>query len=75
MALDVVVEVVARAVGHVLVEVVLVGVFYWPGWLICRMITFGRYPPPPGVEHNRELVAGAALVTLVVVVTLYYSHS
>jgi len=73
MALDAVVEVVARAVGHVLLEVVLVGVFYWPGWLICRMITFGRYPPSQDVGHNRELVAGVALVTLIVAVTIYYS--
>lgn len=31
MALDAIAEVVVRVVGQVLVEVVFVGIFYWPG--------------------------------------------
>jgi hypothetical protein len=71
MALDAIVEVVARVVGQFVVDVVLVGVFYWPGWIILRMVTFGRYPPSQAQPHNREFVAVVALAVLLAGVTLH----
>lgn len=53
MAIDALVDVVLRFVG----EVVLVGIFYWPGWIILRLLTAGRYPPAKGEPHSEELVA------------------
>jgi hypothetical protein len=73
MALDAIVEVVARIAGQVFIDVVLVGVFYWPGWLILRMVTLGRYPPPKGQPHNREFVAVVALAVFLAGVSLYFS--
>jgi hypothetical protein len=75
MALDTLVEVAARALGQFVLEVLLVGIFYWPGWLICRALTFGRYPPSQDTPHNREFVAIVALVAFIALLTIYYSHA
>jgi len=52
-----------------------VGVFYWPGWVVLRSLTLGRYPPPQSQPHNREFVAIVAFAVLVAGVTLHYSGS
>ena len=75
MALDTLIEVAGRVVGQFVVEVLLVGIFYWPGWLVCRALTFGRYPPSQSTPHNREFVALVALATFIAAVTFYYSHA
>jgi hypothetical protein len=63
----------ADFVANVLVEYIYCRLFYWPGWLILRVLTFGKYPPSQSVEHNRYFVAGIPLVALLVAVTVYYS--
>ena len=60
MALDAIVE----AIGNVIIDYVLPRVLYWPGWVILKIITFGRYPPPQSQPHNREYVAAFFLVLL-----------
>lgn len=40
--------------------------FYWPGWLLLRLITWGRYPPPGTRAHNRFAVALFAITMGVV---------
>mgnify|MGYP003416370697 CR=1 len=60
MALDAIIE----AVGNIIIEYVVNRVFYWPGWVILKLITFGRYPPPQSQPHNREYVSGFFLVLL-----------
>lgn len=52
MALDEIAEVVVKAVGQFLIEIVFVGVFYWPGLLILRTLTLGRYPPKKPEPHS-----------------------
>lgn len=54
-------------------DALLILIFYWPGWLILRVVTFGRYPPAQSVPHNREFVAGVPLAVLPVVITLIYT--
>ena len=71
MPLDIIVE----AAGRVILEVVLIGVFYWPGWLILRAVTLGRYPPARGTPHNQIFVAVVALGTLLASLAIYYSVS
>lgn len=73
MALDTIAELAFRAVVHVLVEIVLVGVFYWPGWLILRVVTIGRYPPPQSQFRSREFVATVALMVFLACITFYFS--
>lgn len=57
MALDAIFEVVVRIIAEPVVEVLFVGVFYWPGWIILRVLTLGRYPPSQSDKHNREFVS------------------
>ena len=35
----------AEFITDVLVEYIYCRLFYWPGWLILRVLTFGKYPP------------------------------
>lgn len=62
MALDAIAEVVVKAVGQFLVEIVFLGIFYWPGWLILRALTFGRYPPKKSEPHCEAFVAAFGFV-------------
>jgi len=75
MAFDAIAEFVVRAIAQFVVEVLFVGVFYWPGWVVLRSLTLGRYPPPQSQPHNREFVAIVACAVLVAGVTLHYSGS
>jgi hypothetical protein len=54
-------------------QLVLVAVFYWPGWVVLRVVTFGRYPPHKGSKHNEEFVAACGLATLIVALGFIYS--
>lgn len=74
MALDAIAEVVLRVVGNFIVEVLFVGIFYWPGWVILRVVTLGRYPPPQSRPHNREFVATVAVIVFLAGVTVYFSY-
>ncbi|WP_200870586.1 hypothetical protein [Methylobacter tundripaludum] len=75
MAFDAIAEFIVRAIAQFVVEVLFVGVFYWPGWVVLRSLTLGRYPPPQSQAHNREFVAIVAFAVLVASVTLHYSGS
>jgi hypothetical protein len=64
-------EAIFEAIGYLLREIFyhLLGtliqkIFYWPGWLILRLITWGRYPPENKVEHNRLAVSLFAIVAM-----------
>ena len=58
---------------QIIVEGILVGIFYWPGWLVLRIVTIGRYPPPKGINHNEELVAVCGLAVLIAILGFIYS--
>lgn len=73
MALEAVVEAVFRAITHFVGEIVLVGIFYWPGWVILRVLTLGRYPPPKSHPHNHEFVATVGLVLFLTVLMQCFS--
>lgn len=38
--------------------------FYWPGWVMLRLLTLGRYPPAKGLPHNRFAVALLAAIVI-----------
>ena len=73
MALDTIAEIAFRVIGQFVMEVLFVGVFYWPGWLILRVVTVGRYPPLQSQQHSRELVAMVAFVVFLVAITFHFS--
>lgn len=68
------IETLAEVIAYVLMELVFIGIFYWPGWLILPVLTLGRYPPSRNQEHNKGFAAGMALVVSFIVLTIYYSH-
>ncbi|MBU0602171.1 MAG: hypothetical protein KKD25_07200 [Gammaproteobacteria bacterium] len=55
-----------------MLNLVLLGAFYVPGWLVLRVLTLGRYPPRRGEPHSDALVAltGIAFTITVLVVLL-----
>jgi hypothetical protein len=73
MAINAMAEFVLRTVGQFVLEVVIVGVFYWPGWIILRVVTLGRYPPERSEPHNRKFVAAVGVASLLAGLTLFYS--
>jgi len=71
--LEAVAEFLFRVVGQFVFEVVFYGLFYWPGWLILRVLTLGRFPPPLSQTHNRYFVSGIPLIVLLAGVTIYFA--
>lgn len=70
---EMVLQAIAEFITDVLLEYVYCRLFYWPGWLILRVLTLGGYPPVQSKPHNRYLVAGVPFIVLLIAVTLYYS--
>lgn len=73
MALEALAEIVIRVVVHFVFEVLFVGIFYWPGWLILRVVSAGHYPPQQSHPHSREFVAMVAFAALLVGVSIHYT--
>jgi len=71
--LDTAAEFLFRTIGQFVLEVLFYGLFYWPGWLILRVLTLGKYPPPQSQPHNRYFVSGIPLVLLLAGITFYFS--
>jgi hypothetical protein len=57
----------------ILLEVVLVGVFYWPGWLVLRLVTAGRYPLSNGGRHDKVFVAAIGLASVATWVAIVFA--
>jgi len=51
----------------------LAGIFYWPGWLLLKILTIGRYPPATGVDHNIGFVITFGMAAFIVVLGIIYS--
>ena len=60
-------------IAEFLLDVVLIGVFYWPGWLFLRVLTLGRYPARGAGKQDPEFVAVFGVVLLVVILMLGYA--
>lgn len=73
MPLDALAEIAIRVAGQFIIEVLFVGIFYWPGWLILRLVTFGRYPPQQSQPHSREFVAMVAFVAFLIGIAVHFS--
>ena len=66
-------DAVFEAIFEFIFEKVLVGVFYWPGWLVLRVVTWGRYPPSRPDPHNETFVAVMGLATVLALLTFILS--
>ncbi|NRR29610.1 hypothetical protein HSX11_05360 [Oxalobacteraceae bacterium] len=62
---------IARTLVYQIVGILLEKIFYWPGWLMLRLITFGRYPPRADVKHHRLAVGLFALTVIAFASALY----
>ena len=62
-----------EAIATQLFNIILRVVFYWPGWLVLRMVTFGRYPPKHGIAHNIQSVSVVGICTLFALITIVFS--
>ncbi len=62
-----------RLTGQFIENVFFVGIFYWPGWLVLRMVTLGRYPPSKEMPHNREFVSTIGLAAGLTAITVWIS--
>ncbi len=57
---------------HFVVDVLVVAIFYWPGWIVLRIVTLGRYPNP-GSRGNAEFVAACGLVSTLIALVVIFS--
>lgn len=64
------IEALFEALFYVFSEAFLTAVFYWPGWLVLRIVTLGRYPPPNGTPHDNVFVAIVGFITPLVLLTV-----
>ena len=67
-----------RGVGYVLVEVLFNFVFYYIGWPICKILSFGNYPKKPSNDYlytstRQGLLCSFVGFAAVVFVGLYLS--
>jgi hypothetical protein len=45
-----------------LLDVVFYGICYPVGWVMLRVLTFGRYPPPVALSPAREFIGSIPLI-------------
>ncbi|MCX9158625.1 hypothetical protein OPU71_21130 [Niveibacterium sp. 24ML] len=69
------IDAISSFVGSWLVDVLLAVVFYWPGWVVLRIVTFGRYPPQRKQPHNAVFVSVIGLAALLAALTIGYQLS
>jgi hypothetical protein len=46
-------------------------IFYWPGWLMLRILSAGHYPPVQTEQHNRNAVGFFAIAVFIVTVVTF----
>ncbi|QTH62643.1 hypothetical protein J1N51_07580 [Psychrosphaera ytuae] len=42
---------IARAIGWLFVDLIFNFVFYYIGWPICKLVSFGKYPKPVNYDY------------------------
>ena len=50
----------------------LIAIFYWPGRVVLRVLSKGRYPPAGGRRHDIELVALVGLALFLLVLSVVF---
>lgn len=73
MVLEAIVEFLFSVIAQLLMEVLLICIGYWPGWLILKILTLGKYPPPGAEKHNEYFVGCIPYFLLLILLTIHYS--
>lgn len=73
--MDALLEGIGRFIANFIFGTILELIFYWPGWLMLRLVTFGKYPPAQREKHNRAGVAWFGLIVIVIGIASYNHFS
>jgi hypothetical protein len=65
-------RILGRFIAHLIVNVLVEIVFYLIGKVALRIITFGKYPPPPEQKHSEEFVQIVGFLVLVAAFTVLF---
>jgi hypothetical protein len=71
--LETIAEAIARFLLWLFAVLYIEKIFYPIGWLMLKILTVGRYPPPSPSERTREFVALLPLFAAIVGVTIWFS--
>ena len=53
------------------IEILFYRVFYWIGWAVCKVFTFGKYPASLLSSNNREKSTLVFLIGLAVCIAVF----
>jgi hypothetical protein len=68
--LDTLLEALGRLIVQYVFGTIFQAIFYWPGWVMLRLITIGSYPPAQIENHNRTGIAWFGFTVIVMAVAL-----
>ena len=71
--LETIAEAVARFFLWLFAVLYIERIFYPIGWLMLKIVTLGRYPPPSPSERTREFISLLPLVVALAGVTIWFS--
>jgi hypothetical protein len=61
-----------RMIAYQILGKLIEKLFYWPGWLLLRLVTFGQYPQSGALKHDRFAVALFAVTVIAFASVLIY---
>jgi hypothetical protein len=64
--MEVIIELLSTYVRVLVVEILFGTVFYWVGWPLCKVVTFGRYPNYLASSNGKNRNAMVSLVGVIV---------
>ena len=64
--MEVIVELLSTYVRIIVVEILFGTVFYWVGWPLCKVVTFGKYPNSLVSSNGKSRNAMVSLVGVTV---------
>lgn len=73
--MELIVELLSMLVRIIVVEILFGIVFYWTGWLVCKVVTFGRYPKPMELSNGKNRDTRVFLVGFIVCLGSFLSFT
>jgi hypothetical protein len=75
--MEVLVELLFTFIRILILEILIGVVFYWIGWGVCKVVTFGRYPNSSQPTHRknrdtRVVVVGIAVSLAIFLMGIYW---
>ena len=54
-----------------IIEILFYGVFYWIGWAVCKVFTFGKYPNSLLSSNNKDKSTLVFLIGMAVSIAIF----